>query len=310
MKRTGLLVAALCASAAAAALAEQSVTSVRDRYPLVSPDGTSLLFESDRSGKVGLYRLDLARNQVRALLLNDGEPRNGNWSPDGMRIVYHERVGQEFDIFVVNADGSGRRNLTNSPYEEAHAHWGPDGRIYFNSDRAAPDRSAPWASRNHNLFSMAADGSDIRQLTRCEAVCTNPNPSPDGLRIAFRMGTRTGGLSWSQTQSSMNSEIALLDLQTGRMLNLTNNPAYDTWPSWSPDGKWVVYSSNRDGVANVGQLFMTRVGGAETRRLTSGPASHGEPSFSPDGRTLYFSRSSPPSGSPSSFIASMRLPPE
>jgi TolB protein len=275
---------------------------VRDRYPSVSPDGHRLLVESDRSGRSALYMADADGKNVRLLIATDGEPENGSWSRDGKQIVYLERVGQEFDVFVINADGTGRKNLTNTPTEEGHAHWGPDGRIYFNSDRATPDRSKPWGERDHDLFRMNADGSNIEQLTNCKAVCTNPNPSPDGTRIGFRMGLREPGLSWGQTASPMNSEIAVLDLRTRAITNITRNQAYDTWPSWSPNSKWIVYGSNRDGRANVGQIYMTSVDGKATRRVTEGPASYGEPSFSPDGRTLYFSKSLPASGS-SSFIA-------
>jgi TolB protein len=283
------------------------ITTVRDRYPTLSPDGRTLLFESDRSGRNALYISDADGKNVRLLIASDGEPENGSWSVDGKRIVYHETVGKEFDLFVINADGTGRRNVTNSPFEEAHAHWGPDGRIYFNSDRATSDRTMPWGARNHDLFRMDADGSNIVQLTDCRAVCTNPNPSRDGRMIAFRMGVRAQGLSWAQQSSLMNSEIAVLDLRTKRITNLTQHAAYDTWPSWSPDSRWVAFGSNRDGVPEVGQVYIVSVDGKTTRKLTNGPASYGEPSFSPDRRLLYFSKSIPASGSRSAFIARMEV---
>ena len=307
MNRKTLAVAALFATLAPAVSAEPWLTSVRDRYPSVSPDGTLVLFESDRSGKSGLYILDLASKTVRPLLVDEGAPSSGSWCPDGKQIVFNDKVGEDFDVFIVNADGSARRNLTNSPTEESHPHCGIDGRIYFNSDRATPDRSLPWAQRNHDLYSAAADGTGVIRLTDCKAVCTNPNPSRDGTRVAFRLGVRSPGLSWAQRAAGLNSEIGILDLKTGKILNITNHPAYDTWPSWSPDGKWVVYGSNRDKGPNVGQLFMTAADGAETRRLTSGPASFGEPSFAPDGATVYFSKSLLGSDSRASFIGSIPL---
>ena len=305
------LIATLTA-AAPAALAPDApdgwVTSVRDRYPSLSPDGKTLLFESDRTGAPGLYLAAPDGSGVRPLVLGEGGPSNAAWSPDGSRIAYHETVGAEFDIFVINADGTGRRNLTNTAFEEAHPHWSADGRrIYFNSDRATADHALPWGARDHDLFSMDPEGGDVRRITSCRAVCTNPNPSPDGRHIAFRMGLRAAGLSWAQRPSTMNSEIALLDLSSGAIVNLTRHPAYDTWPSWSPDSQWIAFGSNRDGVANVGQLFMVRKDGSTTRRLTGGPASHGEPSFAPDGRSILFSRSAAGSARQPSLIASMTL---
>lgn len=305
-----IAVAVLSAAAPAEnASKERWLSAVRDRYPVVSPDGSKLLFESDRSGRTALYVAASDGSGVRLLIDTPGEPSNGSWSPDGKQIVYHEVVDGEFDIFIVNTDGSGRTNITNSPFEEAHAHWSPDGSvIYFNSDRATADRAVPWSSRDHDLYRLELATRRITRLTDCRAVCTNPNPSPDGKRIAFRLGVREPALSWTGRPSTMNSEVAVLDLATGTITNVTRHPAYDTWPSWAPDGLHVVYGSNRDPAGGRGQLFLTNVDTGSTRQLTIGSGSYGEPFFSPDGVRLFFSRSVADGNG--SFISSMDLPVE
>jgi TolB protein len=71
-------------------------------------------------------------------------------------------------------------------------------------------------------------------------------------------------------------------------LNLTKNAAFDGWPRWSPDGRWIAFASNRAGPALVGQIYLVRPDGSDTRQVTTGPWSHAQPAFSPDGRTLFF----------------------
>jgi TolB protein len=111
------------------------------------------------------------------------------WSPDGTRIAFagHKWLyggakpgaccyAAHSEIYVMNADGSGRRKLTHNARQNAEPAWSPDGRkIAFRSTR----------SGNRDIYVMNADGSGKRNLTRNAAWDSRPSWSPDGRKIAF-----------------------------------------------------------------------------------------------------------------------------
>jgi TolB protein len=199
-----------------------------------------------------------------------------------------ERDAGDPEIYVMNADGSGVRRLTRQPGDDAHAHWSPDvKRIVFNSARTTPDLKADWSKQFHEIFTMAADGSDVRQVTRFKTVSTYPQFSPDGKKIAFRRVTDEPGMLWDLTKSARNSEVFVIDADGSNPINLSKSPAYDGWPTWSPDGAKVLFSSNRSGPANIGQLYVVDVDGSNLQKLTDGPGSFVQPSWSRDGKHIY-----------------------
>ena len=103
----------------------------------------------------------------------DYSPR---WSPNGARIAFERHsVTQEPEIFVMNADGSGKTNLTNNPARDDAFAWSPDGtRIAFVSPR----------SGSHQIWLMDSNGGNLKQLTTT-GFNSIPRWSPDGSYIAF-----------------------------------------------------------------------------------------------------------------------------
>ena len=99
------------------------------------------------------------------------------WSPDGRKIAF-VRLSKPLGVYVVNADGSGVRNLTPKPMGAAYARpaWSPDGRkIAFASERDG----------NSEIYLMNANGSGQRNLTLDPAYDGDPGWSPDGKKITF-----------------------------------------------------------------------------------------------------------------------------
>lgn len=232
------------------------LTASTDAYPMLSPDGTALLFQSDRSGRWALYLADPDGKNPRVLLDSGDDPSVPVWSPDGRHIAFAADVGEWPEIFVMARDGSQRRRLTDHPGDDSHPVWSADGqRVFFNSSRGTPDATVPWPQQWHEVYSVAFDGSDLRQHTRCEAVCTFPAPSPDGRRVAYRKVIATPGLDWGLRSIERNSEVFIADIDGRNERNLTRHAAYEGWPIWSPDGRYLVFSSNRTGKPNAGQLF-------------------------------------------------------
>lgn len=282
---------------AAAAVQPASVTAVRDSYPHLSPDGRRLAFHSNRSGKQAIWVADA--NGDNPTILFDGaslgtEPGTPAWSPDGSAIAFAMRPlgatdDNESEIYVMSADGSGVRRLTSAPGDDSHPHWSADGkRIFFNSARATPDLKAEWSAQWIDIYSMSADGGDVRRHTQCRATCTYPVPSPDGRRVAHRRTLPSIGLNWAGEEVRRNSEVFVTQLDGSASVNVTNSAAYDGWPGWSADGRWLYFASNRAQPPNVGQIFAVGLDGSGLRQVTTGSLSRVQPSISFDGKYLYF----------------------
>jgi TolB protein len=273
-----------------------SLTAVRDAYPHLSPDNRAVVFHSNRSGRQAIWVMEAGGENPR--LLFDGgalgsDPGTPVWSPDGQHIAFAMTPAgatdeNESEIYVMRSGGSGVQRLTTVAGDDSHPHWSADGkRIFFNSARATPDLKADWAQQWIDIYSMASDGSDVRRHTDCRAVCTYPVPSPDGGAVAHRKTLRTAGLSWAQEPIDRNSEVFIIRLDGSGSINVSNSPAYDGWPNWSPDGRWVIFASNRDQRPNVGQIHGVRSDGTGIKRITEG-LSKAQPSLSQNGKRLYF----------------------
>jgi len=304
-----LATAALLSGAPAAAAEPEFLTSVRDVYPMLSPDGATLLFQSNRGGRWALYTAGPDGSSPRVLVDTGNDPATPSWSPDGRRIVYVATSADSTEIFVVNADGSGRRQLTRAPGDDEHPHWGSDGRIYWDSGRTTPDLSLPWSQHYQEVYSMAPDGSDVRQHTRCQALCTFASLSPDGSRLLYRKVLAEEGRRWNQQIAESNSEIFVADLDGSNERNLSQSPAFDGWPVWSPDAQWIAFASNRGGVPGVGQVYVVRPDGRDLRQVTSGDWSNVQPSFSPDGKRILSYRHVETDAFEHGFIAAVEFVP-
>ena len=270
-------------------LTAKRLTNVIDSYPVLSPDGSKIVFESNRTGSAEVYVMNADGKSPADQLTNNKQGNHGPvWSPDGTSILFNSDRDQQWEVYVINADGSGEKRLTNQPGDDGHAHWSPDGkRIIFNSARTTPDLKADWGKQFHEVFTMNADGSDVKQITRAKTVSTYPSFSPDGKRICFRRVVDEPGYIWDLTHSPRNSEVFVMNADGTNPVNITKNAAYDGWPAWSPDGRKILFSSNRAGPANIGQLYVVNPDGSGVQQITDGPGSFVQASWSRDGKKIF-----------------------
>jgi tricorn protease-like protein len=199
-------------------------------YPSWSADGSKIAFTSTRDADWEIYTMSSdGINQTR-LTTESGQDQMPTWSPDGAKIAFL-RLGE---IYVMNADGSGNRQLTDvadvcvNPGNCSiwDPDWSPDGsKIAF--------RSA--YSGDSEIYTVNVGGTNLVNLTNTAGSDTGPSWSPDGTKLAFS-SDRDG-----------NSEVYVMNSDGSEQTRITNNSANDSSPVWSPDGSKIGFSSNRDG---------------------------------------------------------------
>ena len=184
--------------------------------PVFSPDGEKVAFVVDPVGENPTIHVMDAEGGNRKRLADGNWP---SWSPDGRRISY-TAYGNDFDIYIMEADGSDPRRLTREGSNEEGA-FSPNGRrIAFSSER----NSSLWEEDDTEIYVMDADGSDERRLTDIPGGDHwPPTWAPDGERIAFT-SEGTGG----------NPEIYLMNADGSGLTRLTDDPAEDCFPAWRP----------------------------------------------------------------------------
>jgi Tol biopolymer transport system component len=176
-------------------------------------------------------------------------------------IAFTSERNDEGDIYVMNADGSDQRRLTDNPAYDAWPTWSPDGsQIAFCSTR----------SGNPDIYVMNVDGSNVRQLTHHTANDIWPEWSPDGTKIAFP--SRRDG----------NFEIYVIDVDGTNLQRLTNTSSHEDFPTWSPDGAQIVFSR----IEGDEGTYVMNADGSDERRLADFIAL--EPAWSPDGARIAF----------------------
>lgn len=193
----------------------------------------------------------------------EGEPA---WSPDGSKIAFVSDRDGNYEIYVMDANGSNQERLTHSELrDDREPDWSPDGsKIVFSAG----------VTDNYDIFIMNADGSNKRILDGGIGNYVAPAWRYNEDKILYNY------LFWDGTTFIMTIYIINADgssrtaLGTGRL------------PSWSPDGTKIVFCSNRNGGLRI--WMMDHDGGNE-RPLTADPCSYGEPAWSPNGTKIVFS---------------------
>src|SRR5438132_774596 len=185
-------------------------------------------------------------------------------------IAFHSNRDGDFDIYVMNADGSGVRQLTHTTVHEFDPIWSPDGkRIAFSRLDETGD---------FDVIVINVDGSGAINLTNNDVVHDFAGAwSPDGKRIAFA-SNRDG-----------DDERLIMNADGSGVRQLTNDPASDEGDhaGWSPDGQRIVFSSTRDG-GDLDIFTMNADGSGVTQLTHNDFIADDDPVWSPDGKRIAF----------------------
>jgi TolB protein len=240
-----------------------------------SPDGTKIAFL--RQNDDHLYVMNADGTGVSQLTADDFQHlhnTNLSWSPDGTKIAYISGDDSAHYLSVINADGTNRRRLRETGGTFLDVAWSPDGTKIAYSEGASLTQS--------NLWLMNADGSGLTRVTHHDAssgvYSRSPAWSPECRYIAFKSNRDGNDEIYVLSVISSFGETAL-----SSTFRLTNNPASDIDPAWSPDGSQIAFATNRDGNFEIYKTDW--FSGAGAVRLTNNPASDTKPEWRPTGAT-------------------------
>jgi TolB protein len=225
--------------------------------PAWSPEGSLLLFTSYRSGQ-GPQVFVIASDGGRPYLISGRAGLNtcASYSPDGREIVCTLSLDGNPEIYVLDARGGSPRRLTNSRSIDTSPCWSPTGReIAFTSDRAGTPQ----------IYVMDREGGNLRRLTYDVEYTDSPAWSPKGDRIAFVARTAAGFDIYLCRANGSDTRLAVSGFSNEN-------------PRWSPDGRHLLFASNRDSVSG---LYVTDLDDRPPRRLDTGGLRAQSPAWSP-----------------------------
>jgi eukaryotic-like serine/threonine-protein kinase len=233
--------------------------------PAISPDGRSVAFVSNRDGHYNIYVTLVSGGSLVQITNTPDLKESPRWSPDGTKLVYSQLNDSGVqDIWEVPALGGTPRRLI---FDAKDPDWSPDGRSLAYLNMA-----------DDTIWISDASGQNRRRVMPPPAsplANTEPRFSPDGRELAFIL--RPGGPY---------GELAVADIASGKVRQLTHDNALALSPAWSPDGRSIYFASSRGGTMNIWKIAAT---GGEPEQITSGQGDDAELDVSKDGKRIVFS---------------------
>ena len=250
-----------------------------------SPDGTKIVFYTDRNGKDDIYVMSAETVRPRISLSDKGNDLlQPSISPDGGSIVYSASSGdlsgelRTFDI----ASGKSKL-LKKTELSQVQGNWSPDGDWILFTDRP---------NGNSEIFRIKKDGTNLENLTNDPSQDMSPSFSPDGTKIVF--------LSYRDDPHHV-PRLFIMNADGTDQRPLTPRKGWEADPTWTPDGKEIVFSCDReDSPGNMMDICAINVDGTGERRVIFHRNYDAQPAVSPDGTRIAFTSSA--DGNPEIYV--------
>ena len=263
------------------AVANTTFTQLTDQagaeyFPSLSPDGKSFVYASYASGNWDIYFQRVGgKNPVNLTKDSSADDTQPAVSPDGERVAFRsEREGG--GIFVMGATGENVKRVSDFGYNPT---WSPDGKEIACADEG-PLNPAIRNNPTSRVWSVNIDTGERRQVTKEDSI--QPNWSPHGYRIAY------GG-----RRNTTQRDIWTIPARGGETVEVTNDAAVEGSPVWSPDGKYLYFTSDRAGSMNVWRVPIDEQTGrllGPAEPLTTPSSYSTQLSFSRDGTRLAYAQ--------------------
>jgi len=219
--------------------------------PHVSPDGSRVAFSGvTKDGwQILMYSLELGR--LVSFPHFGGDNYSPAWSSDGQNIAFSSSSTGNTEIYAVSSLGGNVRRLTESKGPDVSPIWNPK-----------TNAQIAWVSGRTGLpqiYTMASDGSNAGRMTD-QGYAVSPSWSPNGQFLAFAWVRHYG------PGAPGASDIYIMDVASKQWAQLTHDGGRNDFPSWSPDGRHIVFQSNRTGKT---QIWTMLADGSGQRQLTT-----------------------------------------
>lgn len=185
-------------------------TSANERVVSWSPDGTKLAYHSNADGDYDIYIHDLTSGLTINLTASPFNELAPAWSPDGTRLAFHSNEDGNFnEIFIINADGTGKVQVSDGSWQAAFPAWSPDGsRLAFHIITG---------QNNYQLCVINADGGGFQYLFESPNNERQPDWSADGQALIYMRGSLTA------------PSIYFTDLLSGETRELVSRGYFPDW---------------------------------------------------------------------------------
>ncbi len=225
--------------------------------PSFSADGRKIIYTSYKEGNPDLYLRNITNDKDVRISSRSGLNITGAWSPHGDKIALAMSKDGSAQIYLINKKGKELARLTHDDAIAISPSWSPDGsHIAFVSDREGGPQ----------IYIMTANGTHLQRVTKNGDYNVGPSWSPKGDRILY---CRREGDNSFQIYSINPDGTGETRLTTaGR----------NEYPHWSPDGRFIVFTSNRDGKPAI---YVMRSDGSAQTRVSMGKGGDSQPVWSP-----------------------------